>query len=156
MNKKSTQILAVVFTLTIVFATAVMYFTYFECRETDALLISVIFTLLSVLMCLFTVLDVCIGKREYFFKKDTIIVGRKSKTLEIISKADILSPVLITDFHDGTPKFFVFTYNAKKYRILVDHDKCDTLKRTLNGIKIETKDNMLEYFLLYILEIFCI
>ena len=156
MNKKSTQVLAVAFTLLIIIATVLMYLTYFDCQESDVLIISIIFSILSLIMCAFTVLDVFIGKRQYYFKKDTIIVGRKGKMIDTIHKSAICSPILILDCQDGSPRIFLFSHGGKKHRIFVDNDKLNALKTMLSGVKIKTRDNAFEYLILYLLEIFCV
>ena len=156
MNNKIASILIVVLTLLMFVATVLVISEYSITNDEQLLFISIVFSLITVLMLLFILFDVVIGRKLYIFRKDKIIVSRKGKTIVEISNKDIILPVLVKNTIIGKNQMLTFNHNGKKHILLIRQDNEIALKQFTSGISVKTKDNTAEYVLLYILEIFCV
>ena len=156
MNKKIVVVFAIVFTLFLIFSTVLMWCACFSSYAYDLLLPALLFSLISVSLIAFLIVDVFIGRRTYLFKDGSIIVGRKSKVLYTIEKAEIRSVRIITDSLAKKSLFLVFYYNKKKHIIALSSENKRLIKAFINDLKHDETKNNLEYFITYILEIFCV
>ena len=156
MDKKIASIFAFILTLFLLFASCVLIFECINSRSGELIVPSIILTLLSLITIIFLVLDVFIGRRSYIFKKDSIIVGRKGKTICSIPKECIESPYLVIDANSKKISYFRFTFNKNKHVIIIDKRNEEQFNRFIAGIDVNRKENFLQYILTYIVEIFCI
>ena len=156
MNNKIASILIVILALLMVVATVLVICEYSVTKEDDLLFISVAFSVITLLMFLFILFDIIIGRKLYIFKKEKIIVSRKGNILFEISNKEIASPVLVKDTVSGKNQMLSFKHNGKKHILLIRQNNEIALKHFLSGINVKNKDNTVEYLLLYILEIFCV
>lgn len=156
MNNKIASVLIAVLTLLMFMATVLVISEYTVTNEEELLIISVAFSVITLLMLLFILFDIVIGRKLYIFRKDKIIVSRKGKVLVEIANKDITSPVLIKDTHSGKNQMLTFKHNGKKHFLLIRQDNEVALRQFTSGINIKAKENTAEYLLLYILEIFCV
>jgi hypothetical protein len=122
----------------------------------ELLLPSIVLSVASVLVSLFLVRDVFIGRKTYKFKNDEIIVGRKNKVLYLVNKKDVLTPKIRLDSTTKKPCLFSFVYDKKHHAILINEHNEKAFKAFTSGVSVETCDGGFVDFVLYLLEIFCI
>ena len=156
MNKKIVTVFAVIFTTFLAFASSVMVVECFVYQNSRILFPTVMLSLTSLVTILFLVLDVFIGIKDYIFKNDVIIVGRKSKMLYSISKEDIVAPKIILNSLTEKSCFFSFYYNRKRHIVSVKDRNEGTFKRLVSDIQAEVIEDTMIDILMYILEIFCV
>ena len=156
MSKKIFSVFAVVFTLLLHFASGLMFVECSLSYSNELLLPGVILSLVSWVATLFLVHDVFIGRREYIFKNDNIIVGRKNKVLCEISKSNIQSPKIIVNSITKKSSFFSFYCNGKRHIVVVDERNEDRFKRFATDVNPKKIENTIQYIFVYLLEIFCV
>ncbi len=156
MNNKIASILIIILTLLMTLATALVITEYTISFDIQLLYISIIFSVVTLFMLLFILFDIVIGRKLYIFKKDRIIVSRKGRVLAEIINKDINSPVLTKDAYSGKKQMLTFGYNGKKHLLLIRQDNEVALRQFISGINVKTRENTVQYLILYLLEIFCI
>ena len=156
MNSKIASALIFVLTALMILASVLIISEYLYSYEQELLFIGILFVIVTAFMLLFIIFDIIIGRKVYKLQKGKIIVSRKGKVLYEFSNKDITEPTLTRDASSGKSEFLTFRYNGKKHYVYIKEGKEIALKQFIQGINVKTRDNTLEYLLLFILEAFSI
>ena len=154
MSKKLLPILAVLLTLVVGVADVMFIDEYINNpRNTDLLVISIIFSLITLGMIITIIFDFLIGHNELIFEKEQIIVGRKGKMLYSIQKSSISNPVLTYDANNKESCMLSFKSGKKKYYVSINKRNKRSIDAFLEGVKYIKRENTLEYFIQHLLDI---
>lgn len=154
MSKKLLPILAVLLTLVVGVADVMFIDEYINNpRNTDLLVISIIFSLITLGMIITIIFDFLIGHNELIFEKEQIIVGRKGKMLYSIQKSSISNPVLTYDANNKESCMLSFKSGKKKYYVSINKGNKRSIDAFLEGVKYIKRENTLEYFIQHLLDI---
>lgn len=156
MNSKIASALIFVLTALMILASVLIISEYLYSYEQELLFIGILFVIVTAFMLLFIIFDIIIGRKVYKLQKEKIIVSRKKKVLYEFSNKDITEPTLTRDASSAKSEFLTFRYNGKKHYVYIKEGKEIALKQFIQGINVKTRDNTLEYLLLFILEAFSI
>lgn len=109
----------------------------------------VVFVLFCCFLYIF-IIEVFIGHNEYFYNKNknTLIIKRKNRLLEIVDKNDITNIIVIFDYvNSETVEEIVFVYKKRKYRIVVNKDNKLWINDFLFDLNFKKKTNVFKHLI---------
>ena len=156
MKSKLAKALIFVLTSLMIFATALVIFEYLHSYESEFLIISILFALVTGFMILFIFFDIIIGRKVYKFQKAKIIVSRNDRIIAEFTNKEISDVTITRASSFDKSLFLTFIYNGKKHYVFFCEGKEIALKQFISGINVNYRDSILEYYLMFILEAFSI
>lgn len=155
MNNKVLAIFSVLLTFVMIFASVLLIDAYLnDTDDIQLLIISLVFSLASLVVFFVVIFDLFIGRKDLTFENDKIIVSKKGKIVNSISKSDISNAVLTYDSYNKALCILSFAYNKRKYYLSVTKANKRTIELFFNDVKCSKRNSTLEYFIQYIIEVF--
>ncbi len=136
----------ILFLITLLIGLIIVLFVFLKDIMERVIISIPLFILLACFIYLL-VIDCFVGKKEYIYQDNILIIKRRNQVLNTIRQTDVKKMIVYYDCINESEIYRISFKCKKRYIIYVNENNKETINNFISGMKYEKKKNYLYHFL---------